>query len=100
MNRDSKKEETIDRNITNPTHDERFIEDADLLRELGQTPDDLKTPSQLRAEAKAKKKEAKEAAKAANGKNVRNGVVGVREKRKRGVMNDAFQKERGSRCRI
>lgn len=68
LNRDSKKEETIDRNITNPTHDERFIEDADLLRELGQTPDDLKTPSQLRAEAKAKKKEAKEAAKAAKRK--------------------------------
>ena len=38
------------------------------LRELGQTPDDLKTPSQLRAEAKAKKKEAKEAAKAAKRK--------------------------------
>lgn len=63
FNRSAKKEETIDKNITNPTHNEQFVEDQDFLREHGLIPEELKTASELRAEAKAKKKAAKEAAK-------------------------------------
>lgn len=60
LNRETKKEDTINENIINPTHDEHFIEDEELLYEQGLTPDELKTPAQRKAETKVRKREAKE----------------------------------------
>lgn len=54
-------EEAIDRNITNPTHNEQFLEDERFLIEHQLMPEELKTPAQKRAEEKARKKAEKEA---------------------------------------
>lgn len=60
MNKDPESKNDIDTNITNPTHNEQFIEDEDYLLEHDLIPDELKTPAQRRAEAKARKKAEKE----------------------------------------
>lgn len=54
-------ENPIDRNITNPTHQELFADDAKYLRENELVPDELKTASQRRADAKARKRAQKAA---------------------------------------
>lgn len=65
MNKDPSTKHDIDTNITNPTHNEQFIEDEGYLAEHNLIPDELKTPAQRRADAKARKKAEKEARKKA-----------------------------------
>lgn len=60
MNKDPNTQNDIDTNITNPTHNEQFIEDEEYLAEHNLIPDELKTASQRRAEAKARKKAERE----------------------------------------
>lgn len=60
MNKDPDSKNDIDTNITNPTHNEQFIEDESYLAEHNLIPDELKTPAQRRAEAKARKKAERE----------------------------------------
>lgn len=62
LNADTKDKPVVDTNITNPTHNEQFIEDEEYLEENGLTPDDLKTPRQKRAEERARKRAEKERA--------------------------------------
>lgn len=54
-------DDVIDRNITNPTHNEQFVEDKEFLIEHELVPDELKTPAQKRADEKARKRAKKEA---------------------------------------
>ena len=65
FNRTHEEEEDIDSNILNPTHNEQFIDDEEYLRENDLIPDELKTPAQLRTEARARKAAEKEARKQA-----------------------------------
>lgn len=60
MNKDPKEQNDVDTNITNPTHNEQFIEDESYLLEHDLIPDELKSASQRRAEAKARKRAEKE----------------------------------------
>lgn len=60
MNKDPKEQNEVDTNITNPTHNEQFIEDESYLIEHDLIPDELKSASQRRAEKKAQKKAEKE----------------------------------------
>lgn len=60
LNKDPSQKNDIDTNITNPTHNEQFIEDESYLIENDLIPDELKTASQRRAEARARKKAEKE----------------------------------------
>lgn len=56
----SNKEAEINENITNPTHDERFIEDRKYLEEKDLVPDELKSSAQLKEERRQRRKKEKE----------------------------------------
>lgn len=56
----SSNEAIINENITNPTHDERFIEDRAYLEDRDLVPDELKSSAQLKAEKRERRKREKE----------------------------------------
>ena len=88
------REAIINENITNPTHDERFIEDRKYLEDRDLVPDELKSSAQLKAEKRERKKQEKEL-RAEQNRQIREAKKREREEKKSSRKKEFLTEEKG-----